>query len=291
MRMLIDGDLLLYRIGFAIEKTKYLVELHNPVGYVEYAHYDAKKDADKYVANVTSHVTATATIWSRKDLEPVEHGYHLLNATMTTLVDKYGKDYSLYISGSTNFRDRVWITKKYKGNRDQQSRPTHYEALKEYLIKQFGAIVTDGIEADDAIGIESSGNTICVSLDKDLDQIPGLHYNWVSQTEYTVTLRDAKTHFYAQLLAGDATDNIPGLPGIGMAKAYKHLKDAESPKDMMNIAIGLYKEAFASSWWEKLTETFALVYILRNAGEFCKATRDYKYIEDHLMRGADAEAA
>lgn len=291
-RLLIDGDLILYRTGFAIERTKYLVELQNTSGYKEFSEFEAKKDADKYIKNTTTGVDAQSVLWSRKNLEPVEHGYAIIDSMFKSLCGKYDCPYSLFISGPTNFRDRVWKTKKYKGNRDSQQRPTHYDALKDYLVTLYGATITDGIEADDAIGIASTPDTVCVSLDKDLDQIPGFHYNWVEDLEYVVTPKDAKTQFYIQLLAGDATDNIQGIPGIGVVKAAKALAECQNPKEMMEVAVQMYKEEFGDGWLGCIEETAQLVYILRS-NDLAKwfGTKDYAYLKEIWDRGVDAQAA
>lgn len=292
MKALVDGDLILYRTGFAIEKTKYLVELKNPTGSTEFHRYYSKKEADTFIKNVSVGIVGVvSTIWSRKDLEPVEYGYQIINNTLNGLKERYGSDIEVFISGPFNFRDKLWTTKKYKGNRDAQVKPTHYEALKQYLIEKWGATVTDGIEADDAIGIASNSNTVCVSLDKDLDQIPGLHFDWVANEEYTVSPKEAKTQFYVQLLAGDPTDNIGGLSGVGPKKAVAALQDCGSPRDMMEVAVKMYKEEFGDTWHVYLLETAQLVYILRENGRFFYNSKDADYLNAILDKESDAQAA
>ncbi len=293
MKALVDGDLILYRTGFAIEKSKYLVEVINPSGYSEFHKYDGKKEADSWLKNaLTGVIGVSGVVWARKELEPVEHGYQIINNTLHELQERYGSDIEIFISGHTNFRDRLWTTKKYKGNRDAQQKPTHYEALKTYLMERYGAKITDGIEADDAIGIHSTSSTICVSLDKDLDQIPGYHYDWVNKDEYIISAKQAKTMFYMQLMAGDPTDNVQGIPGIGPAKAMKALANCPSPKDMMEEVVRGYKEAFKDDWYTRLIETAQLVYILRADHPVTwTTTKDHAHLVEIVSRDRDAEAA
>lgn len=60
-------------------------------------------------------------------------------------------DYTAYLTGSNNFRCELYP--EYKANRKNKSRPVFLERAREYMVTVWGAQVTDGIEADDAIGI------------------------------------------------------------------------------------------------------------------------------------------
>ena len=90
---------------------------------------------------------------------------------------------------------------------------------------QWKAILCEGYEADDALGIEATKdkNTVICSLDKDLLQIPGKHYNWVKKEFKTITPDNGLLAFYTQTLVGDTSDNITGVVGIGPVKAGKAL--------------------------------------------------------------------
>ena len=66
-------------------------------------------------------------------------------------------------------------------------------------------MVRPNIEADDILGILATsqkivkGNKIIVSIDKDLDQIAGLHYNPKNKEFYKVTPKEAEYNFYFQV--------------------------------------------------------------------------------------------
>ena len=73
---------------------------------------------------------------------------------------------------------------------------------------------------------------IVAHIDKDINMIPGMHYNWELKrlgklirpaTIYEVTEEEALYNFYYQLLVGDATDNIKGVRGLGPVGASKFL--------------------------------------------------------------------
>lgn len=171
-----------------------------------------------------------------------------------------------YLTGSNNFRKDIATIKEYKGNR-KQPKPKHLQALRDHLVKM-GCVVVDGQEADDAIGIaayasEPDSYTI-VSIDKDLLMLRGKHYNFVKKEFTYVTEEDGIRAFYTQLLTGDRTDNIQGIPGIGPAKAAKALKGIEKTEELYEAV----KKAYANAGIEEqLLENARLLWIRRKEGE------------------------
>ena len=88
--------------------------------------------------------------------------------------------WSLHLTGKGNFRDEIAVTAPYKGNRKDAEKPKHYKLIRDYLVYSWDAVIWEGMEADDAIAIEATelaGDGVIVSLDKDLDQVVGWHYN------------------------------------------------------------------------------------------------------------------
>jgi hypothetical protein len=149
-------------------------------------------------------------------------------------------DYRAWITGKTNFRFEVATTVPYKGNRKDAPKPKHYEALRKHLMK-LGAKMSEGEEADDSVGIASTeGNYWIVHVDKDLDQLPGWHYNPVKDEEYYVTEFEGLYSFYKQILTGDRVDNIEGIRGIGPVKADKILKDCTTEEELYAACIKAY---------------------------------------------------
>lgn len=121
--------------------------------------------------------------------------------------------YQCYLTGSNNFRYQVYD--RYKANRKDTPRPIHLEALKAHLIGEWGATLCHGIEADDAVGIaQTNGEDTCIAhIDKDIDMIPGLHYNYNRGELYSISNEQAWKNFLWQILLGDRVDNIPGYDG------------------------------------------------------------------------------
>ncbi len=146
----------------------------------------------------------------------------------------------IYISGDNNFRYKVAKTKPYKGNRATLKRPEFLEAAKEHLISEYKAKLIDGYEADDAIATDMTVNdAIHCGIDKDIKQIPGMHYNYVKNIWEEISWEEATMLLYRQILTGDSSDNIPGLPLIGPAKAKKIIYD---PNNAMKSATEFYHE-------------------------------------------------
>ena len=167
-------------------------------------------------------------------------------------------DYKAYITGRGNFREVVATTAPYKGNRKDFQRPKHYHALREYL-QRLGAELVEGQEADDAIAIQAQeGHYWIVSIDKDFDQVPGWHYNFVKKEKYYVTEEEGLRNFYTQILTGDRVDNIIGIKGVGPVKAEKILKDCTTEREYYDACVKAYDGDIA-----RVTENGVLLWLRR----------------------------
>lgn len=143
-------------------------------------------------------------------------------------------------SSHTNFRYSVMP--EYKANRPVE-RPEFLDMVEHMIRSMFVCLSWDRIEADDMMGIlltRKPDKYICCTIDKDLMQVPGWHYNWNKDTEpHWVNPEQGNRLFFAQCMAGDPTDGFKGLPRIGMKTAYKIL-DKESPEDWPDVVLEEY---------------------------------------------------
>ncbi|CAB4240681.1 exonuclease [uncultured Caudovirales phage] len=149
--------------------------------------------------------------------------------------------YNVYLTGSGNFRRE--IAPSYKAQRPD-ARPKHWQAVREFLVTQHKAIVCDGFEADDQLGIDQDKthkSTVICSIDKDLLQIPGRHYNFVKKVFQEVTHDEGIKFLYIQSLVGDRSDNIFGVQGIGPVKAAKAL-DGLLPEEYYDKCRAMYND-------------------------------------------------
>lgn len=200
---LVDSDIIAYRIAFACK---------NENGK------SAKNSLNSYLTDI------------------------LISGIDNTYSGCYADEWILYLTGKNNFRLDIATTAVYKGNRTAP-KPAHLSALRKHLVEEWGAVVIDGQEADDAIAIEATklqDNYIVASVDKDLDQIAGWHYNFVKKIGYNITPEEGMFRFYKQILTGDAADNIMGINGIGPVKADKLLAEAEDENEMYSICLEQY---------------------------------------------------
>ena len=181
-----------------------------------------------------------------------------------TYPDCFVDSWKLFLTGKTNFRKDIAVTAVYKGNRTAP-KPDHLPALREHMIKEWGATVSDGQEADDDVAIAGTAygdSCIMVSLDKDIDQVAGWHYNFVKKTGYYVTEAEGLLKLYHQILTGDAADNIIGIKGVGPVKASKILEDSADEYDMYCRCV----EAYDGNE-DRVIENARLLYLRRTKDE------------------------
>ena len=153
------------------------------------------------------------------------------------LVSTEATEYRLFLTGKNNFRYTIYP--EYKAHRPKE-KPFWLEKCRQYLIATFNAEVVDGQEADDALGIAQTEDTIICSIDKDLLMIPGRHYNFVKDEFQEVTNDSGMRHFYMQCLTGDRSDNIKGIEQIGPKKAEKILTGCITEQELFNAVREAY---------------------------------------------------
>ena len=168
---------------------------------------------------------------------------------ITRILDVTGANEAmLFLSPSNQKSFRYRIADNYKANRKDKPKPKHYAFLRKFLQEEFLAIEATDEEADDALGIQLSsdreGNCILVSIDKDLDQIAGWHFNFVTEQTYKISPLEGARVFYTQLLVGDTSDNIEGCPKVGKITAGRLLEGCETEKEMYEVCLKAYKRAF-----------------------------------------------
>ena len=191
-------------------------------------------------------------------------------------VDPYGSpsNRKFFLTGRGNFRNDIAKTAVYKGNRKATEKPIHFQTLREWLISQYDATVTEGYEADDAIAIMANyfgyDNVVVISIDKDFEQLPTTIFNPSKWEWKTVDPWTATKNFYKQILTGDRVDNIIGLHGIGPVKAEKLLEGCDSEKALYWACVEAYNIAQQSGLdaaQERVLENGRLLWIQRYVGE------------------------
>lgn len=148
---------------------------------------------------------------------------------------------ALSCTSSSNFRKEVYPG--YKENRKSLYRPDCIAEVFDTIRESYNCIDLPRLEADDILGIQSSsGESIAVSIDKDLRGVTGWHWNPDKEKEPVfISEEEAEHWFCVQWMAGDSTDGIPGLWKIGKKKAEKFLEEWDREEWHQNI-IDMYNE-------------------------------------------------
>lgn len=205
-------------------------------------------------------------------LEPCEVALFRLHDMVQTIIKgTNSNEMEFYIGGENNFRKEIYP--EYKANRTKPP-PSWLQDCREILVTQYNATVVNGMETDDALGIAQTkydGNSRIVSIDKDLLQVPGYHYNWVKNEHILVSPLDGLRTFYKQLIAGDGTDNIPSYDGKVRNSIPQFIQKLQAPIDEMINEVDMYeyvKQIYQNESDVVLHRNAQLLYILKNEGEF-----------------------
>ena len=170
-----------------------------------------------------------------------------------------------------NYRDWLLAAKPYQGNRINKEKPMLLEPLRAMLeshfnehdyIRVFGHMDK---EADDGIMQDcySIPNTVMYSEDKDLCIVPTVRFNHKTgnfdrildryghialdySSSTTKVIGHGTKFFWAQLLMGDAADNVKGLKSFqgklcGAVKAHEILSNCRTESDAANAVFDGYR--------------------------------------------------
>ena len=297
MKALIDYDILTYNCGFAVEKSFYDVSFIYQDEPFLVASFDKKSLAKEAIR---SDEMDYCSVVRRVEAEPVENALQAVKFKLNDILTACGAtEYCGYLTGIGNFRDEVAVTKPYKGNRDKLHKPVHYQAIRDYLVSHHGGIIVDGMEADDALAIEQWNNykqieliknkgrendpkfknwtqTIICTIDKDLDQIPGWHYNWNKKEKYWIDEKQGLYNFYYQMLVGDSVDNIIGVYGCGPKTAEKLLKDCKTEQEMFEVVWKEYERESGTQAETIMQEMADLLYIRKHPDDRWRGLENFK---------------
>lgn len=253
----IDGDVLVYNCGFASDSVA----------------KKARKEAGLPLMG--------------DEHEPIEFQMHGVAEKIRSLVAKAEADtYTIWMSHPVNYREQIYP--EYKANRNDAHKPFWYDDIQQYLFDHKGAQYSaKGDEADDAMAIAQmqaiaeDKDSIIVTIDKDLDMIPGLHYNFSPTRKddgiYDMEDPEGLRVFYRSMIKGDTSDNIPGLlwskgKELGIKKVtsqwYDPLEGMTTNKEMYDYVLSVFKGDK-----QLLGITGQLLWIKRQPGDFWRAPK------------------
>lgn len=213
------------------------------------------------IALVDADLVAFRCAATVQEHEPLDVAVYRVDVLMRQILEATDSEqYKAFLTGRGNFRKI--INTEYKANRKDKEPPFYLQDCREYLIEEWNAVVSHGIEADDLLGIEQTDETVVCSLDKDLLMIPGVHFNW-NKVEYThVDQLTGLRTFYKQMLVGDRSDNIFGVDKIGPVKAAKAIDHLETEQEMFDTVLALYDDEYS-----RFIMNAQCLWIMQNEGE------------------------
>lgn len=219
-------------------------------------------------------------------------------------------------------RHKLLLPEQYKSNRKGEDKPLRLQEVRDYLKNKTSTYVVKGIEADDQLTmamfkgyndylVNNKFSYIGSSNDKDALGTAGLLFNWDRAdlrfkhknpfliNNYTrsvggVDLVKGELKAYGlmqvarQMLMGDQSDGYHPFKSvntnfsIGDKKLYEKLFDIQTQKNVLQVVVDYYKEAFPDgkivykAWdgtpmslsiLEWMNMQFACVYMLRGVGD------------------------
>jgi len=189
----------------------------------------------------------------------------IINETMEFF---FADNKRIAVKGDGNFRDDIYPD--YKANRRvvPEKRNNFVPMLRERAVREGLAVPAHAKEADDLIRMWhtelcDTHEIVIAGGDKDFKCMHGRHYTLKTRTLFSVTKPEATKFFYSQLLQGDPTDNIKGVPKVGPKKADALLEPLTEETEYQELAVRAYYQAYGPRWKEELTLNGRLVYLLK----------------------------
>ena len=169
-----------------------------------------------------------------------------------------------------NYRYKVYP--EYKSNRKGKEPPRNLKASRSIMNANHPIVMRDRLEADDLMGLAmSSGYGCAVSLDKDMESVPGWLWN-PDKMCFPIHIDETQANikFYEQWLKGDPGDGIPGAKQVGNVKARKIVAETK-PENIISRILLEYKDRGHD--YDYCIAMARLVRILRD-GEYCRHNGD-----------------
>lgn len=231
---IIDADEICYKVGFGTQHTYYNVYDENKIFVARFV--DAK-DAKQWINGEEGFTTEKEVVALPKAV-----AIKVLKNTIKDIILAVGAtEYILCLSSPINFRTEIATLQEYKGNRKADSKPVHYQLIKDYILENYTYNISEGYEADDLLAIfyndinpNHEERAVIITQDKDLLQVPAYflslgtekHLEYAGKGEiFYIDQNTGDYNFYSQLISGDATDNIPGIYQITGQKNSKKFID------------------------------------------------------------------
>lgn len=264
----VDSDALCFRIAAACDTKTILVSNGKKVREFK------TRTEFKRLCKDKGWDYAKFTIEDKVVSEDVSHCLATLKRAIRNLKERFDATHMYhFLGGKHNARCDLKLPVQYKSNRSGAARPTHLKECRDYLIKNHGAFVVTGVEADDLVqGLsqhivnETEACGIAFNLDKDFNQslLFNRFYNPIKDTVTELSgglgklwLENDKVKgegllwLMQQLMISDPSDayfmNSHYIKKYGEKSFYKDFKDCKSEKELLTKVVSKWKELLPES--------------------------------------------
>jgi len=262
---LIDGDILVYRMLAAASDSNYVVrdQKGEVVHTLKAGVIDGKNGPRRAQEYLVEHNIHGGAFYKETTEPPIAYVGHLMSELLDKVARRYSGGRRIFLSADTSFRNKIYP--EYKANRPE--RPRMVPEVREMLVSHYGAFISKKYEADDEISMAAgtSAPTVMVSIDKDFLQVPGVHYDPFGEKEVLIDPIQANINLWSQVIAGDAVDNIKGVPNFGLKKAFKYLQQFDDESDFAVATACLYTDSGLGL--DDMVLNYRLVKLLGKPGE------------------------
>jgi len=194
-------------------------------------------------------------IYYDKNLEEVKGAIDSYLNTLFTGLN--ASEYIGFIGGNIRNYFRKKYYPNYKENRKKIERPQFISEAKQYLIDQYHFIPVDIIETDDAVNITRLHypNSIPVVVDKDLKSLEGKWYDAYHNVFVNTTLEEQDKFIWSQMITGDTSDGVSGIPKRGI-KYFEKIVQENEMRAENSLPVLIYEEYISHYGLERGIEEF-----------------------------------
>lgn len=169
------------------------------------------------------------------------------------------------------FRNSVSFHKEYKGNRksvENQEAENIKNSVVQYIKGKEVSFLFPELEADDILCMAQNEHTFIYSQDKDLRQVPGIHYSIKENAFFEVTDEEALRFLMIQMITGDGVDNITGLKSYGIIKSDDLLTNLIGNKMILTVFNEYIKVHGSIKGIDAFVENWNLLKLREKRGDF-----------------------
>jgi 5'-3' exonuclease len=212
-----------------------------------------------------------------EDKEYLKETWENFKNDLVRLLDAvYSTDYLAAVKGVNNFRNLIYPEYKMNRHKDPNKQNMFVPTIRQLAVAEGIAVPADGREADDLLRIwaeearAANQDYIICSIDKDLRCIPGKHYYMKTGKEriFEMSEEAALKFYYTQLLKGDPTDNILGVPRVGEVRAARLLEPFNTEEEYQECVVEQYLLAYGPKWEEQLLVNGRLIYLQKHRYDY-----------------------